>query len=136
MLGSMPTVDDIVVAGYYACRRCGEWTPDGVGKRGYCPDCVKTTNDEAATIELAYQAHGRTLVSRPTRARHKSKKRDPASRRTWNRARSRAMQRLVRIHRPLYEVLLAQEKAELGLDPGIDQRSPGSGVIEKAIRSG
>lgn len=131
----MPKVDDIVVAGYYACRRCGEWVPDGVGRRGYCTDCMRDIGDEARTIELAYEVEGRTLVSRPTRARkHRQPKRDPESRRAWNRARSRALQRLKRIHAPLYEVLLAQEKAELGLDPRLDKRSTGSAAIERAIK--
>lgn len=124
----------MVVAGYYACRKCGEWTPDNAGRRQICPDCLRNVGDQARTVELAYEVAGRVLVDRPTRARrHRQPKRDPKSRRLWNRARGRAMQRLVRIHRPLYEVLLAQEKAELGLDPHIKVRSTGSVAIERAM---
>jgi hypothetical protein len=130
----MSTVDDLTVAGYYACRKCGEWTPDGVGKRGYCPDCMKRLGEEARHLEIAYEVAGRKLVSRPTRSRPaRPSRRDPERRRLWNRARSRAIQRLVRIHHPLYEVLLAQEKEALGLDPGLDVRSPGGGAIEREV---
>jgi hypothetical protein len=95
---------------------------------------MKRMGKEARHLEIAYEVDGRRMASRPTRARkHRPSPRDPERRRLWNRARSRAIQRLVRIHHPLYEVLLAQEKAELGLDPGLDVRSPGSGAIEHEV---
>lgn len=126
----MPAVDELVVAGYVACGRCGEWIPEG---RRLCGDCTKAVETEAATVELAYEVAGRRLVSRPTRGRRRKSGRDPERHRLWNRARSRATARLVKIHHPLYEVLLAQEKAALGLDPRLDDRSPGSGAIERSL---
>lgn len=127
--------DGFVPVGYEQCRDCGDFAVEGTLRRGRCEACRGRLAEVAATAEVTYEVGGRTLVSRPTRARKRSRRRPRTEAdRAWNRARSRALQRLATIHRPLYEVLLAQEKAKEGLDPGIMVRSPGSKAIEDQIR--
>lgn len=126
-----------MVAGYQACSVCGEWTVESGSADRRCADCRAEAADVARHLEVVHQVRDRTVVSRPTRARkrrkHKLTAAEREQRRLWNRARSRAIQRLVRIHRPLYQVLLAEEKERLGLDPRLDERSAGSAAIERSI---
>jgi hypothetical protein len=123
--------DGFVPVGYRSCRGCGEFMLV-TQRASYCVTCRDEMATEARALELA-TLDRRPLVTRPTKARRR-KARPTEARRLWNRARSRAMQRLVRIHRPMYEVLLAEEKAALGLDPHLDERHPGDGAIAAEFR--
>lgn len=131
----MAGAEDFVIAGYETCRRCGEWAVEGSLISRLCSECASELAHQAETVELAYEVDGRTVVSRPTRSRRRPTPTDPARKRAWNRARSRALLRVARVHRPLYEVILAQEKAKEGLDPRLDERVPGSAAIERELAS-
>lgn len=107
---------------------------------GACTDCAALLLEQARTIEITHAVNGRTVVSRPTKAKRRRKRKlTPAERenkRLWNRARSRATQRLIRLNHPMYELLLAEAKAELGLDSRLDIRPPGAGPIERELKRG
>jgi hypothetical protein len=128
----MEGADLFVPVGYRSCQGCGEFMLVTL-RASRCADCRDEMASEARAPELATLDH-RPLVTRPTKARRRRKARPTEAKRLWNRARSRAMQRLVRIHRPMYEVLLAEEKAALGLDPHLDERHPGDGAITAEFR--
>lgn len=130
--------DAFVAVGYESCTSCGDWFPEGTRRGGKCATCAALILEQCRTMEVAHAVDGRTIVNRPTRARRKAKRKlTPAERhqkRLWNRARSRAIQRLIRLNKPMYEILMAEAKAELGLDPRLDRRSAGAGPIEAELR--
>ena len=124
--------DAFVVEGYRGCAQCGVWKVEGTLRRGYCDDCL---GKGAGRLELVRELD-RPAPKRPSRARRTRKltAEQQIAKRNWNKARSLALHRLARIHHPLYEVLLAEAKAELGLDPRLDQRAPGSAALERAMK--
>lgn len=130
--------DCFVPLGHEACRHCGDLHVEGVMVGGACTDCAALLLEQARTMEVVHAVNGRTVVSRPTKAKRRRKRKlTPAERenkRLWNRARSRAIQRLIRLNHPMYELLLAEAKAELGLDSRLDVRPPGAGPIEAELR--
>lgn len=127
--------DGFVAEGYVACSACGDWTVKAGRKSATCADCAALMAHTAQMLEEANAIVGRSAPRRPTRGKPKRKPTaaQRAKRREWNAARSAALQRLARIHHPLYEVLLAEEKARRGLDPGIDIRPPGAAPLERAM---
>ena len=96
-----------------------------------CSDCRANVGTEAHAQQFRYEVDGRVLTAVP-RQRKKPKKAKAAkptdeakeNRRLLDRAKQRAMWRLTRIYRPMYEVLLAEEKVRLGLDPTSSQGRP------------
>ncbi len=130
--------DGFVPLGHEACRHCGDLYVEGVLVGGACIDCARLILEQARTMEVVHAVNGRTVVNRPTKSKRRRKRKlTPAERenkRLWNRARSRAIQRLIRLNHPMYEMLLAEEKAKLGLDSRLDVRPPGAGPIEAELR--
>ena len=111
--------DQFTPEGYEACRHCGHFMVAG-GKYRSCDACRRQRVENARHLELVDLAQ-----RKPARRRRRARKLTAAEReqkRVWNRARSRAIQRLVRVHHELYLMLLAEEKAKLGLDPSLDAR--------------
>ncbi len=121
-----------VAEGYEACR-CGAWKVEGTLRNGLCAECVRAGVHHLELVRL----DDRPAPKRPTRGRKNKPLTDEAKdrKRRWNRARSRALMRLARLHHPLYEVLLSEELATEGLDPRLDVRSPGAGGFEREMRS-
>ncbi len=122
--------DGFVPAGYVACR-CGALKVEGTLRKGLCADCIRSGVHHLELVRL----DDRPAPKRPTRGRKNKPLTDEAKdrKRRWNRARSRALMRLARLHHPLYEVLLAEELAAEGLDPRLDVRSPGAGGFEREM---
>lgn len=123
--------DGYVIEGYQACRHCGVWKVDGTLRSGLCASCIRVG---AGRLELVREID-RPPPKRASRSRQSVKLTDAqkARKRDWNRARSRALMRLSRIHHALYEVLLAEELAGAGLDPRLDDRAPGTAAFEREI---
>jgi hypothetical protein len=130
----MEGADGFVVAGYTACVSCGgQYVTNGKRRCEPCRKGLVLVGEAAAVAKAAT----RPASSRPSRAR-KPRKLSAAERtrkRMWNRARSNALTRLRQIHPELYEVLLAEEKAKLGLDPHLDSRPANIGPLERELSS-
>lgn len=116
----------LVVEGYTVCR-CGTWLTDSEARESnLCWACRReldikirqgqTVEVEGGDVELPRYLTGPDR----NRLRQRSKApyhRDPERARRDRRARERALRRLARIDKGLYEILLAQEKARVGLTP-------------------
>jgi len=126
--------DGFTVEGYTACRTCGRHFVTN-GKRR-CGDCLSALV-VVGEAEAVARAAARPAPKRTTRARKPRRltKAQKDEKRKWNRARSRALTRLRQIHPELYEVLLAEEKAALGLDPSLDVRPANVGPLERELVS-
>lgn len=126
-----------VPVGFEACRHCGDFHVEGEMIGGACQECAAAILEQSRNMEVALAVGGRTVVHRPTRAKRRRKRKLTAAerehKRLWNRARSRATQRLIRLNHPMYELLLAEEKAKLGLDSRLDARPPGVGPIDSVL---
>lgn len=120
----MAGADDFTPVGYKACRDCGDLMLETV-KAPRCDRCRDIAVQVATDLELA-ASNGQVLrTRRPSRRRRTTRSAaGQERRRLWGQARQAALLRLARIHRPLYEVLLAEEKAKRGLDPALDERPP------------
>lgn len=132
----MPGADDFVTEGYTACSSCGHWfvaDPKRPNRRK-CEGCV-TADKVTAEATAVARAAARPAPKRPSRGRRRRKPtaKQAAQKRLWNRARSNALTRLRQIHPEMYEVLLAEEKAKLGLDPGLDVRPANVGPLEREL---
>lgn len=129
--------DAFVVVGHTACRLCGDWFITGTRSGKLCESCATEQSATSRTAEVIASIEGRTVVHRPTRARKRKREKLDADKRQrkreWNRARSIATQRLVRIHHDLYLSLLAESKAELGIDPRLDHRSVSALPLEREM---
>lgn len=125
--------DGFTVVGYILCRTCDSHFVDD-GRHTRCPACVRA-DVVVGEAEAMARAAARPPAKRPTRGRkpRKMTKAQKDEKRLWNRARSRALTRLRQIHPDLYEVLLAEEKAALGLDPSLDSRPANVGPLEREL---
>ena len=123
--------DGFVVEGYEACRHCGTWKPEGRLRNRLCPECIGAGIGRLEVVHLgdrpAPKRATRGRKAKPLTAEQRERKK------RWNRARSRALVRLTRLQHPLYEVLLAEELAAEGLDPRLDERSPGPGGFDREM---
>jgi hypothetical protein len=140
----MEGVDELVIAGYLACR-CGAWIVDP-GPRAavvLCDDCRGALKDRSDAGRLRYEVNGRTYEAKP-RPKRRPPRRKPRTnsrltpeqrdvRRRTDRARMRTYVRLARIYRPMYELIFAQEKAREGLDPAVRSSIPRPKAIEAEI---
>lgn len=93
-----------------------------------CPACRADLSAKIDEARLAYEVQGRTFHTPPPRPPKKPSKRKKVltpeqkeDRRKLDRARMRAYVRLAHIYRPMYEMLLNEEKLAEGLRP--DTRS-------------
>jgi hypothetical protein len=116
----LPEATQIDIAGYRACRNehCDELVLLEVTRRtgGLCTTCFRGQLG-ASLAEIEVRNAGRSLrMSMP------GKKRSPEKGNRWThmaatKARARADNRLRQLFRDLYDVLLAEERARVGLDP-------------------
>ena len=105
-----------------------------------CGDCraaLAAKNDEA---RLAYEVQGRTFhTSPPKKPSKRTAKKRPLTekqkdeRRRLDRARMRAYVRLARIYRPMYEMLLNEEKLVEGLKPDTKSIAPRPRAVAQAL---
>lgn len=122
--------DEFVVEGYGLCR-CGQWLVEVIpgSTMGLCADCRAQVGTAAHEEQFVYEAHGRRFTQQPRaprkpkqrRAKHQTSE-QRAARQGRDRARIRALVRLQRIYRPMYEVLYAEECVREGV-----QASPNRG---------
>ena len=120
------------VHGYVECE-CGELLPhtDLRPAPALCPACQVAAAGKASEARLTYEIQGRTFHTppprKPKRAKPKKKPLTPEqkdARRRLDRARMRAYVRLAGIYRPMYEMLLNEEKLREGLPPDTKSRTP------------
>jgi hypothetical protein len=110
------------VAGYLVCRKCGEWfvKGDGVASLVLCSACFRAAKAVDDQKRLKYEVEGRVFTTPAKKPRKRQKRTEgvAAYHRLWNRARSRAVTRLIQIDKPLFELLMAEEKERVGLKGG------------------
>jgi hypothetical protein len=121
------------VAGYRSCRACPEaWVleSDFVRTGGVCVKCWLA----GITIhQLEVRSGTATIPVRPRdRPKRRNRGRDDTAR-LAELARRRAKSRLTAMHPADYEVLLAQERAALGLRPLPPERQPTKTIDYAAV---
>ena len=127
---------ELVVAGYAMCRTCGDWfvPRDGHETVGMCNPCARKrfAEDEAKRIE--YEVEGRRFITRAQKQPQPTRQGNRAEYwRLWNRARQRALARLAQIDKPMFEMLMSEEKIKVGLKPGFDRRNPRTAATTRQI---
>lgn len=99
---------------------------------GLCPDCFRAKTNPFLTAVVAHNNSGERvklrLVTRRRPPSHKAGKKRAKGRnkdrdRTVRQAQARAMRRLRELYPDVYEVLLADERAEAGLEPWTIERA-------------
>lgn len=110
-----------VVEGYRACR-CSRLVRDEVARRtqGRCPDCfIADGGDRVTKIELVGKGR-RVSVPLNRRKPQTPRKRTAeavARRKQADKAKERARKRLASMFPDVYDMLVAEERAALGLEP-------------------
>ena len=116
------------VFGYIACRLCSQPELDVVGWKtnGLCAACFRAGANALFADVIAHHASGErvrlSLVSEKRspgerrRRRFKSKRERTDHERKVRRAEAAALRRLKHLYPDVYEVLVADERAERGLD--------------------
>lgn len=134
-------VEDLVVAGYQACVTCGEWYV-GEHPKGLCQACLIEADAQPDPGRLAYEFEGRTFHAEEARQRRYPRSPDRTltpeqteRKRLTTAARTQACVRLIAIYRPMFEVLLAEEKALRGVDPTVIRPRPRPTATTRAILS-
>lgn len=136
--GIQEGIDELVPVGYSACG-CGDYLAIGSlqANRGRCDACQKRWHHELTEARLRFEVKGRTFESKPkaSRARKRPNKPRPptAANRAYSRARTRALVRLAQIYGPTFELLFAEEKAKVGVDPRIRPNAAHPIAIEEAL---
>lgn len=112
-----------VVEGYVLCEGCQDrWVPEIVARRSEnrCPDCIvpRETNERHVIelVGLGTRVNLPTGKSKPRRRRTKTQS-ERQRERLNDKARERARKRLAQAFPDYYSILLAEERAALGLDP-------------------
>lgn len=116
-----PKATQIDLAGYRSCRN--EHCDSGLvllevaqRTKGLCTDCFRgELGRSLAEIEVRNQ--GRTQRMRMPKAKQAAEKGNRWTHMAATKARKRADRRLRLLFQDLYDVLLAEERARLGLDP-------------------
>ena len=131
--------DALEVHGYRECP-CGEWMPhtETTPAPALCPTCRREAGELIDEGRLRYEVGGRTFTTRPPPKPRKTKPRKLTGeqherRKAWERARMRTLVRLSEIYRPMYELILAEEKLREGLDPTIHQYAPRPKAIASTL---
>jgi hypothetical protein len=135
------TPDDAFdVTGYFQCIECHKWIVEGQPGTSVrlCRDCAATRAAEAEVARLNYEVEGRVYEMGPAERIRRTRKRtisEASAERTKlaNKAYYRALHRLAQIHRPLFDVLLVEEKAALGLDPVVRHHDLPARAIAREI---
>lgn len=137
-------VEALKVEGYVVCG-CGTMMPELSvgGRRRMCDECLGSASERLEAAQFTYEVEGRefSTVARvkrdPTSNVRRRRKRKTAEVRQRdalrNLARKRAIARLIRVYRPTFELLLADEKAKVGLDPKLIRVTPRPVAVSKAI---
>lgn len=124
--------DGFQIHGYVECE-CGELLPHTELRPAppMCPECRADLAAKVAEAQIAYEVQGRTFTTpQPKPPKRRTGKKKPLTekqkddRRKLDRARMRAYVRLARIYRPMYEMLLDQEKVAEGLRPDTKSITP------------
>lgn len=115
-----PEATQIDLAGYRSCRNehCGNLFLTEIAERtkGLCVTCFR--GDLGSSLaEIEVRNRGRNLTMRMPRGKRAAEKGNRATHMASTKARARADKRLRLLFRDLYDVLLAEERARLGLDP-------------------
>jgi hypothetical protein len=122
-------VDEPKVFGYIACRLCDQPELEIVGWKtnGLCATCFRAGANRLFTDVVAHHANGeRTKLSLVSarkspgerrRRRFKSKRERTDHERKVRRAEAAALRRLKNLYPDVYEVLVADERAERGIEP-------------------
>ena len=126
-MASMPeddTSDDAFDAqGYYQCIDCHQWGVEGmeVTSARLCSGCARQRHADAATTRLNYEVEGRRFkIGGPLpKPRANPEREYSPEHRLGVDAWSAALRRLIVIHRPLFDILYAEEKARRGLNPKV-----------------
>lgn len=107
-----------------------------------CPTCRGDLAAQATEATLTYEVQGARFVVGKAKTRPKKKKKLSEEKRerlrAQDRAKTRAYIRLAAIYRPMYELLLAEEKLKEGLDPtlrSVPRTTPADPAdLEEAVR--
>lgn len=134
--------DGLVIEGYVTCR-CGEWMAElsVEGKRKLCDSCLAVASNRLEAAQFTYEVEGRTFDAYTRRKAQKNRSAKPGTPWTRNRtralqvagARNRAVARLIRIYRPMFDLLIADERAKVGLPPARVTRGVRPVALAKAI---
>lgn len=124
--------DGFQIHGYLECG-CGALLPHTELRPAppMCPECRADLAAKVTEAQIAYEVQGRTFTTPPPKPpKRRTGKKKPLTekqkddRRKLDRARMRAYVRLARIYRPMYEMLLDQEKVAEGLRPDTKSITP------------
>jgi hypothetical protein len=114
-----PDATQIDIAGYRSCRNehCGTLFIAEIAQRtgGLCVDCFRGHLGRSLA-EIEVRSQGRNMMMRMPRGKRAAEKGNRATHMAATKARSRADKRLRNLFRDLYDVILAEERARLGLD--------------------
>ena len=133
--------DDFEIAGYLECQ-CGSLLPHTELRPAppMCPECRRDLVAKIDQAQLAYEVQGRTFRTPKPKAPAKRRGKKPPltakqkdDRRRLDRARMRAYVRLARIYRPMYEMLLDEEKVAEGLRPATKSITPRPRAVAQAL---
>ncbi len=127
--------DEFEVIGHHRCERCGNLIPTvgGSHRQKLCGSCCGDVGEAVDAAAFAYEVEGRVYEVKAGKASRRQRPGAPARPRTETgrdldrrrgRARGRALTRLAAIYRPMFEVLLNEEKLRLGLDPVTSAQEP------------
>jgi len=109
------------VQGYVLCARCRDsLVIEPVANRtgGICTTCLAERGSPLKEIEVeARGARFQIPLGRPKRAPRRKSPEAKARERVVDKCKERAMKRLRAIFPDLYDILLAEERAAVGLDP-------------------
>lgn len=121
----MEGADEFVVVGHLACSNCGDFVLETArtARLGLCDECTATIDEAVSKGRLQYEIQGTIIAAEPTKRRFR--KRSPRNdspeaherARLRSQARSKAYSRLALVYRPMWELILAEERAKLGLEP-------------------
>ena len=125
---------DAKVFGYSVCRDCATPMLDIIAAKtsGLCPDCFRAKTNPFLRQVVAHNNDGSRvqlrLVTRRRPPSHKAGKKRARGRnkeraKVVRQAQARATRRLRELYPDVYEVLLADERAEAGLEPWTIERA-------------
>lgn len=111
-------VDSIELAGYRSCRACAELVIAEIAQRtdGLCASCYHSEHGERIT-DVEVRLAGRRVHVPTKYPRAPRSKGNLWTKKAAEKANKRAMQRLRGFFPDLYDILRAEERARVGLDP-------------------
>jgi hypothetical protein len=130
--------DEFDVAGYFQCIVCHQWVVEGmeVSSARMCSDCARQRHADATTARLNYEVEGRRFSMGPgnlPKVRANPEREYPPEHAMRRDAWSAAVRRLIVIHRPMFDILFAEEKARRGLNPKVKPATPPAREIAAEI---